>query len=303
MASVLRALRASILGTALVLIGAICLSGTLMVDSDPPFILPRLRLAAFTGVVSSPGASSPHGRYLVTLHWFLNALDFTYPLASKEYQAAGMIYNIDGFVPGEALTLPAHLVTAARRVGLPADAWRCLPDSASGEEIVVVGGGGEDDMILPTLCTETFFEAWAARHRAAEFAFRTDWALYAYYAAFLLLWARTARGLAVAVGMLVFAAASTGRLVSDAAGRLRAVEGVEVEVNGAFATTAWGLVGLGAALWCMAVLRERSQQGGEPDGLDGSKGLEDLEGLGGLEASGVVKESEAEISRKDDVKG
>ncbi|VUC25141.1 unnamed protein product [Clonostachys rosea] len=105
-------------------------AGTLQLDGDYPtgparLILSSLALVRFKGIV---GEASD---YRLTLLWFLNAFGWEWPSASWDL-SCGIVHNINGLLPGDALTLPDDLGLAAARMQLPQEDWRCLSNRVKG---------------------------------------------------------------------------------------------------------------------------------------------------------------------------
>lgn len=108
-------------------------AGTMQLDGDYPIGPGRLWLSwlsvvRFQGII--PPLSESSG-YQVTLHWFLNAFGWEWPEAAWE-QSCGIVHNIEGFIPGPGLTLPADLALAASRMRLPEYDYECLGSHGAG---------------------------------------------------------------------------------------------------------------------------------------------------------------------------
>ncbi|CAH0045380.1 unnamed protein product [Clonostachys solani] len=138
-------------------------AGTLQLDGDYPdgparLILSSLALVRFGGIVGDPPD------YQVTLLWFLNAFGWKWPSASWDL-SCGIVHNIDGLLPGAALTLPDDLGEAAARMRLPKSDWQCLRNHRGAE-------GG--------ICHNPFLAAWDAE-KLSPTSFTTAPALWLFY--------------------------------------------------------------------------------------------------------------------------
>lgn len=126
------------------------LAGTLQLDGDYPdgpgrLLLSSLSIVRFRGLVTHPNTNGSPS-YQVTLHWFMNAFGWEWPQGSWE-QSCGIVHNINGFLPGPALTLPGDLTTVARGLGLPVEDYQCIEGDAT---LGLVGG----------ICHNEFLSAW-----------------------------------------------------------------------------------------------------------------------------------------------
>ena len=224
--------------------------------------------------------TSADGSYAVKLTWFLNALGW-----QDGSRRAGLVYNIQGTAPGGMLTLPEHLIYVARRVGMASRVWQCLADGSSSRPG------------LPGGPCSAFFAAWFA---APERVFSTASALYACYAAFVLLpiasLSRSPHVAAAASAALLLAVASSTlvgyRLVAhlDATG----IEGVHAEMGTGFLLVVWGAAGLGlVATWAMLWGQHLSRSSWMEDGAY----REEIEALVDATYAAAEDEDEESIGR------
>ncbi|CAH0002438.1 unnamed protein product [Clonostachys byssicola] len=145
-------------------------AGTLQLDGDYPtgparLILSRLALVRFKGIIASGNDEDPSASYQVTLLWFLNAFGWEWPSASWDL-SCGIVHNINGLLPGAALTLPADLGQTAARMQLPMSDWQCLSSNHAN------GGNG--------ICHNPFLAAWDAED-LTPISFSTAPALWLFY--------------------------------------------------------------------------------------------------------------------------
>lgn len=141
-------------------------AGTLQLDGDYPtgparLILSPLALVRFKGIIA--GGDGDDDSYQVTILWFLNAFGWEWPSASWDL-SCGIVHNINGLLPGAALTLPLDLGQAAARMQLPQSDWQCLSNRADGNGI----------------CHNPFLAAWDAEN-LPPVSFSTTPALWLFY--------------------------------------------------------------------------------------------------------------------------
>lgn len=148
-------------------------AGTLQLDGEYAtggpgrLLLSSLSVVRFNGFIPTADAGADAVEdaaiYRVTLHWFLNAFGFEDPAAPWEKSTA-IIHNVNGFLPGSALTLPGDLVATAIRLGLPKEDFMCLDDYHHREG----------------RCHNAFLAAWASGASSSA-TFDTSGPLFAYY--------------------------------------------------------------------------------------------------------------------------
>lgn len=142
-------------------------AGTLQMDGDYPtgpgyLLLSSLSVVRFKGIFSHPNNDT--GSYEITLHWFLNAFGWEWPYAAWE-RSCGIVNNINGFLPGPALTLPGDLIAIARRLKFPEEEYWCL---------------GSDSSHSGGVCHNHFFDAWYSTNLPST-SFGTAIPLFGYY--------------------------------------------------------------------------------------------------------------------------
>jgi hypothetical protein len=147
-------------------------AGTMQLDGNYPtgpgrLWLSWLSVVRFQGLV--PLNTDSSSNYQVTFHWFLSAFGWEWPEAAWE-QSCGIVHNIEGFMPGRALTLPTDLALAARKMRLPEYEYACLDPEFSH---------------LAGFCHNDFLAAWY-QARPALTSFSTVLPLLGYYFAIIL---------------------------------------------------------------------------------------------------------------------
>lgn len=137
-------------------------------DGPAYLALSSLSVVRFKGIFIHPndnGSASCE----ITLHWFLNAFGWEWPYTTWD-RSCGIVHNIDGFLPGPALTLPGDLVTVARKLKFPEEDYWCFPIGSSS-----FGG----------ICHNEFFGKWFEANLASD-SFGTAMPLFGYYLAGLM---------------------------------------------------------------------------------------------------------------------